>query len=246
MWYQPQYHRASTLPYWLQLRWLWVCSSLDYCKVYPNIFILFSICAKLQNADLWFDFTSSYFLWCLYEGESRDPNSPDIGFLKGPLLICVSTSCRISLSEDWNRLRHIIIYLQLLPQPPERMHLNIILGVVMLLQVFIWMAMSHYNQLYILQHRYVILLLVSITILLRHFLFKLIFSLNSAWEWKHEHTGFYYPSFYNFVLDFLEDVKNNISTATISELLQWWNRCVLWPSLPETWRSNCLITVKYF
>jgi hypothetical protein len=36
-----------------------------------------------------FDFTSSFFLRCLYENEAGDPESPDVGFLKGPLLVCV-------------------------------------------------------------------------------------------------------------------------------------------------------------
>ena len=65
--------------------------SFDYCNVCPNI--LFSIRTKLRNADPGYDFTSSFFLRCLYEGESGDPNSPDVGFLKGPLLIRVSTFC---------------------------------------------------------------------------------------------------------------------------------------------------------
>jgi hypothetical protein len=51
---------------------------------------LLSIRAKLRNAEPDFDFTSSFFLRCLYEGESGDPESPDIGFLKGPLLMRVS------------------------------------------------------------------------------------------------------------------------------------------------------------
>ena len=67
--------------------------SFDYYEVSPNIFILFSVHAKLRNADPGYDFTSSFFLRCLYEGESGDPNAPDVGFLNGPLLIHVSTFC---------------------------------------------------------------------------------------------------------------------------------------------------------
>jgi hypothetical protein len=37
-----------------------------------------------------FDFASSFFLRCLYENESGNPEFPDIGFLKGPLLVRVS------------------------------------------------------------------------------------------------------------------------------------------------------------
>jgi hypothetical protein len=55
----------------------------------PNV--LFSIRTKLRNADPEYDFASSFFLRCLYEDESGDPDSPDVGFLKGPLLLRVST-----------------------------------------------------------------------------------------------------------------------------------------------------------
>jgi hypothetical protein len=51
---------------------------------------LFRICAKLRDAAPEYDFQSSLFLQCLYEGEDRDPQSPQVGFLKGPLLIHVS------------------------------------------------------------------------------------------------------------------------------------------------------------
>jgi hypothetical protein len=64
-------------------------NSLDYCDIRHNI--LFSIRAKLRNADPGYDPTSSFLLRCLYEGEEGDPDSPDVGFLKGPLLIRVST-----------------------------------------------------------------------------------------------------------------------------------------------------------
>ena len=74
--------------------------SFDHYEVCPNIFILFSVRAKLRNADPGYDFTSSFFLRCLYEGESGDANAPDVGFLKGPLLIRVSTFCPIYLFED--------------------------------------------------------------------------------------------------------------------------------------------------
>jgi hypothetical protein len=57
--------------------------------------------------------------------------------------------------------------------------------------------------------------------------FKLIFSLNSAKEWKKEHAGFHYPSFYNFVVDFFEDSSDSVSTSAVTELLQWWNWYVI-------------------
>jgi hypothetical protein len=49
----------------------------------------FRVRANLQNMAPGFDFASSFFLRCLYENESGNPESLDIGFLKGPLLVCV-------------------------------------------------------------------------------------------------------------------------------------------------------------
>jgi hypothetical protein len=59
--------------------------------------------------------------------------------------------------------------------------------------------------------------------------------LNSARDWKQEHAGFYYPSFYNFIVDFFEDAAqdaasedpDDVSTTAVNELLQWWNMYVL-------------------
>jgi len=52
---------------------------------------------------------------------------------------------------------------------------------------------------------------------------KLVFSLNSAREWKQEHDGFHYPSFYNFIVDFFEDVDDETTNASVNELFEWWN-----------------------
>ena len=106
---------------------------VDYSINCPNIF--FSVHAKLRNAEPGYDFsTSSYFLWCLYEGESGDPNSPDIGFLKGPLLIHVSSFHSMYPFEYLNWHRPIVIYSQLLPWPLLKMPPSVVLGVVMLQQ----------------------------------------------------------------------------------------------------------------
>jgi hypothetical protein len=58
-------------------------------------------------------------------------------------------------SFDWTRHRHIDIYSQLLPQPLVMTPLNVVLGVVMSLQVFAWMATSPHGRSRIPRHRYV-------------------------------------------------------------------------------------------
>ncbi|KAN0105119.1 hypothetical protein V8E52_011366 [Russula decolorans] len=47
--------------------------------------------------------------------------------------------------------------------------------------------------------------------------------MNSARDWKQEHAGFHYPSFYNFIVDFFENAEDNNSTSVVNKLLQWWN-----------------------
>ena len=54
-------------------------------------------------------------------------------------------------------------------------------------------------------------------------LLKLVFALGSAREWKCEHTSFHYPLFYNFIVDYLENPKDETSQRDVNELLKWWN-----------------------
>jgi hypothetical protein len=63
---------------------------------------------------------------------------------------------------------------------------------------------------------------------------KLIFSLSTAREWKHEHNGFYYPSFYDFVVDFFEDAEDNTAQKNADDVLDWWNQYVL----SEIWNNR--------
>jgi hypothetical protein len=56
---------------------------------------------------------------------------------------------------------------------------------------------------------------------------KLIFSLGTAQEWTHEHNGFHYPTFYDFIVDFFEDVEDDTAQKHTDDLLDWWNRYVL-------------------
>jgi hypothetical protein len=52
--------------------------------------LYYSVCAKLRNGEPNFNMASSFFLHCLYENENGNPNSPEDGFLKGPLLVRIS------------------------------------------------------------------------------------------------------------------------------------------------------------
>jgi len=142
---------------------------------------------KLRNADPGYDFASSFFLRCLYEGESGDPDSPDVGFLKGPLLMrafrhmftAPSSASSDNTSKATSRRRDVATSLGLNGRVTPRS--------------------------------------------IAYAATQLVFSLNSARDWKTEHAGFHYPSFYNFIVDFFEDADNDDSTNAVNELLQWWN-----------------------
>ena len=56
---------------------------------------------------------------------------------------------------------------------------------------------------------------------------KLIFSLSTVREWKHEHNGFYYPAFYDFIVDFFEDIRDDMAQENVDDLLDWWNWYIL-------------------
>jgi len=56
---------------------------------------------------------------------------------------------------------------------------------------------------------------------------QLIFSLSTAQEWKRYHNSFHYLSFYNFLVDFFEDIEDNAAQVDVNELLDWWNRYVI-------------------
>ncbi len=58
------------------------------------------------------------------------------------------------------------------------------------------------------------------------FFFKLVFTLGTAREWKHEHAGFHYPVFYNFIIDYLEVPKDEMLQRDVNKLIKWWNQYV--------------------
>jgi len=43
-----------------------------------------------------------------------------------------------------------------------------------------------------------------------------------------EHAGFHYPSFYNFIVDYFEDVEfgddDTADSESVDKLIKWWNR----------------------
>jgi hypothetical protein len=196
--------------------------------ILTSSYFLSSECANLQNAAPGYDFASSFFLQCLYQDEEGDPKHPHIGFLKGPLLLRVSSLAPHQHTAPDNHiyLRYIVIFLHHLPLPTIRtQHPKSLLGDVTLPPPFIWMAMLPHVQLCTPQHKCVdVKIIVLASQLTSSSWLKLVFSLNSSRDWKTEYTGFYYPVFYNFIVDFFEDTNNEASKRKINKLLQWWNR----------------------
>lgn len=54
--------------------------------------------ANLRDAAPGYNYTSGFFLNCLYLDEARDSEDPEEGFLKGPLLVRVSSKASLL---DW-------------------------------------------------------------------------------------------------------------------------------------------------
>ncbi len=124
--------------------------------ILTSSYFLSSVCANLRNAAPGYDFTSSFFLWCLYQDEEGDPKCPHIGFLKGPLLLCVSplASYRCTTPDNHIYLRYFIIFLPHHPLPTTKtLHPKLLLGDVMLPPPFIWMAVLPYVQSHTPQHK---------------------------------------------------------------------------------------------
>ena len=74
------------------------------------------------------------------------------------------------------------------------------------------------------QHRYVNICVDTFSYLIA--LPKLVFALNSTRDWRMEHASFHYPSFYNFIVNYFEDVESDDEETAerVDELLKWWNR----------------------
>lgn len=111
-----------------------------------GLIVLFRVRAKLRNGVPGYKFSSSFFLRCLYEDEDGDPASPELGFLKGPLLLHVSFyTCVHCVILNHFDFRPTAIYLHLLRLPPKRMkripHPKSYLGDMMLLPRLAWVAM---------------------------------------------------------------------------------------------------------
>jgi len=55
---------------------------------------------------------------------------------------------------------------------------------------------------------------------------KLVFALCSARDWRKKHSGFHFPTLYNFIVDLFEDPEDDLAKTCADKLLTWWNRYV--------------------
>ncbi len=53
---------------------------------------------NLRDTALGYNYTCRFSLHCLYQDEAGDSGDPEEGFLKGPLLVCVSSKASLL---DW-------------------------------------------------------------------------------------------------------------------------------------------------
>ncbi|KAJ3560012.1 hypothetical protein NP233_g11106 [Leucocoprinus birnbaumii] len=54
----------------------------------------------------------------------------------------------------------------------------------------------------------------------------LVFNLTDAVQWTECHNGFDFRAFYEFIVDYFEDPRDNSSRQRVKALLQFWNRSV--------------------
>jgi hypothetical protein len=115
------------------------------------LIVLFSIRAKLRNGAPEYNFTSTFFLRCLYEDEEGDDLCPQEGFLKGPLLLRVSFlplgRYNMYLTEFDFRLTATYSHHLPLPMMKTR-HRKSLLGDAMLPPHSAWVAMSRGDRLH--------------------------------------------------------------------------------------------------
>lgn len=55
-------------------------------------------------------------------------------------------------------------------------------------------------------------------------LLKFTFNLTDAIIWAETYNSFSFHGFYNFIVDYFEDIKDATSQAHVSSLLTWWNQ----------------------
>jgi len=63
----------------------------SYSYIFDSLITSFRVRANLQDAAPGYNYTYGFFLCCIYLGEDGDRMDPEEGFLKGPLLVRVSS-----------------------------------------------------------------------------------------------------------------------------------------------------------
>lgn len=64
---------------------------VTYSHIFDSLNPSFRVHAKLRDGTPGYNYTCGFFINCLYLGEVGDPMDPEEGFLKGPLLVRVSS-----------------------------------------------------------------------------------------------------------------------------------------------------------
>lgn len=54
----------------------------------------------------------------------------------------------------------------------------------------------------------------------------LVFNLTDATQWSESYNSFSFVAFYNFLVDYFEEFRNDSSKKRVNTLLSWWNRQV--------------------
>ena len=89
-----------SLSHWVRLGW----SPVSFIFIQLHILTFaYRVRAKLRDVAPDYDYTSNYFLRCLYHNEKGDPENPEEDFLRGDYLLRVSHLCSLqNTSNNWS------------------------------------------------------------------------------------------------------------------------------------------------
>ncbi|KAG6818922.1 hypothetical protein H0H93_000271 [Arthromyces matolae] len=153
--------------------------------------------ANLRGATEGFDISSSFYVRALYKSRRGDPENVEEGFLRSSLLIKTYSAIFMSPSSA----NHVA---------DEDDDENISPS-----------SSSKATKCNVAQK----LNLESVTPRsIAYAAVMLLFSLTDAPQWKPVYNGFSYEHFYNFIIDFFEDVQGLEAKARVKALLVWWNK----------------------
>ncbi|KAF5352006.1 hypothetical protein D9756_007505 [Leucocoprinus leucothites] len=162
--------------------------------------------ASIRNGTESFNINNSFYLRCLYPNGMGDANNAEDGFLRGGLLIMAYRSIFMSLTRRKSELDNSI---EGGDQATALLNRN------MMQQTFTRASVASTLRMDGKATGRSIAYVATI----------LVFNLTDAARWRKTYNGFNFQAFYNFLVDYFENVPDNASRrqASVNSLLTYWN-----------------------